>query len=364
MRNFYRKIILNLFIVLASVLLFNSKNVYADSSFWIEYIDVGQGDAALVQCDGHYMLIDGGPADASSTIYTILKNKKIQSLDYIIATHPDADHIGGLSGALNYASTDYCFCPVASHDTKTFNSLIKYLAKRGTSITIPNAGAEIKLGSATVKLLGPVCKSDDINNNSIVTKIEYGSTSFIFMGDAETEEEQSLISSNADLKCDVIKIGHHGSRSSTSQSLIKKTKAKNAIISVGSNSYGHPTKAVLNRLYNSGIAIYRTDKQGDITCISDGKNISFITEKEVNPNDIWESGDGNATSGQKASTTNQIATQNLNSGMYVLNTNTKKFHVPSCSSVRDMKEKNRQDVDLARDEIILNGFSPCKRCNP
>ena len=113
------------------------------SSFWVEFIDVGQGDCALVQCDGHYMMIDGGPSKASSTVYTILKNKGIKAIDLMIATHPDEDHIGGLSGALNYSSVDTVLSPVISHDTKTFNSLSKYVAKQGKTFMVPKLGIPI-----------------------------------------------------------------------------------------------------------------------------------------------------------------------------------------------------------------------------
>lgn len=208
------------------------------SSFWIEYIDVGQGDSALVQCDGQYLLIDGGPASASSIIYTILKNKEIQSLEYIIATHPDADHIGGLSGALNYAKVGVCYSPVSNHDTKTFNSLVKYLNKQGVSLTVPSPGTVFYLGSAKVELMGPIVLNADTNNNSIVTRITYGSKRFLFMGDAEYEEENSLINAKKDLSCDVLKVGHHGSGNSTSDALLAKAKPTYAVISVGKeNTY-------------------------------------------------------------------------------------------------------------------------------
>lgn len=370
MNNKFIKFIIALFVILTGMLSLQTQSVCAsDSSFWVEYIDVGQGDAALVQCDGHYMLIDGGPADASSVIYAILKKNKIQSLDYMIATHPDADHIGGLSGVLNYASVDYCFCPVTVYDTETFDSLLKYLAKHGQSVTVPHAGAKLSLGSASVELLGPIRMSSESNNNSIITKVTYGSNSFLFMGDAETEEEQAVIFAGKNLKCDVLKVGHHGSRSSTSQSLIKNAKPKYAVISVGDNLYGHPTSAVLNRLYNSGVQIYRTDMQGDIVCTSDGNNITFSTEKNVADDKLWISGDNKTTSGQKAYSNMQsqvVSSENSVSSevTYVLNTNSKKFHLPTCSSVSDMSPKNRQDVSASRDELISRGYSPCKRCNP
>lgn len=341
------------------------KNVHANS-FWIEYVDVGQGDCAIIQCDGHYMMIDGGPSDASSTVYTILKNKGIKSIDYMIATHPDADHIGGLSGALNYASIGKCYCSVASHDTKTFNSLVKYLGKQNLSITIPKAGEAFNLESAVVQIVGPIYSSSDTNNGSIVIKVTYGSNSFIFMGDAEEEEESSILSARKDLSSDVIKIGHHGSASSTSNELLKRVNPTYAVISVGKNSYGHPTASTLNKLIQSDITIYRTDLQGDIICTSDGKHIEFTTERSAKLDDIKITGDNQIVDG-KGGAISVDAALSLSIPMgttYVINTNSKKFHYPTCSSVGDMKPKNRRDVNETRDNIIAQGYVPCKRCNP
>lgn len=328
----------------------NDKTV-AKNSFSVEYIDVGQGDCALIQCDGHYMMIDGGPSKASSVVYTILKNKGINNIDLIVATHPDEDHIGGLSGALNYAKAGKILSPVATHDTKTFQSLLKYINKQGKSITVPKVGDEETVGSAKVKVIGPVYDSADTNNKSIVVKITYGKNSFIFMGDAEKQEESDILRKYGKLDCDVLKVGHHGSSSSTTKSLLKSTMPDYAVISVGKgNKYGHPTEQTLNRLTQENVQIFRTDLQGDITFYSDGKNITVETEKNVSTDLLKTSGD------------KEPAT--VNSSAYVLNTNTKKFHIPTCSSVNDMKQKNRKDVNMSRDEIISNEYKPCKRCNP
>ena len=315
------------------------------SSFWVEYIDVGQGDCALVQCDGHYMIIDGGPSKASSTVYTILKNKGIKTIDLMIATHPDEDHIGGLSGALNYASVDMALSPVTSHDTKTFNSLSKYVAKQGKTFTVPKAGDSYTLGSSKIDIIGPIYSSADTNNQSIVAKVTYGANSFIFTGDAEEEEEYSIIRKYKGLNCDVLKVAHHGSNSSTSKAWLNATKPTYAVIPVGQNSYGHPTQNTIDKLTKAGATIYRTDLQGDITFTSDGKKLSVQTEKNAS------SFDANAGNGKKGTS-------------FILNTNSKKFHYPTCSSVGDMSPKNRKDVSMSRDEIISQGFIPCKRCNP
>ena len=418
------------------------------STFWVEFIDVGQGDCALVQCDGHYMMIDGGPSKASSTVYTILKNKGIKTIDLMIATHPDEDHIGGLSGALNYSNVDMVLSPVTTHDTKTFNSLSKYVTKQGRTFTVPKVGDSYSLGSSKIDIIGPIYSSADTNNQSIVVKVTYGANSFIFTGDAEEDEENSIVRKYKDLSCDVLKVGHHGSNSSTSKAWLNATKPTYAVISVGQNSYGHPTQNTIDKLTKAGAIIYRTDLQGDITFTSDGKKLSVQTEKnassfEVNAGDGKKGSSGttagndvsipagtkfvlntsskkfhvqdcgsvkdmnaknmqfstasvdelvkagykpcqrccssvntiNASSkGQTATTTTVVSTQVMaetqsqapvsSAGSYVLNTNSKKFHYPTCSSVGDMSPKNRKDVSMTRDEIIAQGFVPCKRCNP
>lgn len=337
-----------LFILLISIIAVKPKaadNGTEKGFFSVEYIDVGQGDCALVQCDGHYMMIDGGPSKASSVVYTVLKNKGIKNIDIMIATHPDEDHIGGLSGALNYAKVSKILSPVTTHDTKTFKSLLKYINKQGKSITVPKLDDEEYLGSAKIKVIGPVYDCDDTNNKSIVVKITYGKNSFIFMGDAEKQEESDILRKYGKLDCDVLKVGHHGSNSSTTRSLLKSIMPEYAVISVGKdNKYGHPTEKTLNRLAQEKIQIFRTDLQGDITFYSDGENITVETEKNVS-NDL-------------------SAAVTTNSSAYVINTNTKKFHIPTCSSVNDMKQKNRKDVNMSRDEVISDGYIPCKRCNP
>lgn len=431
MSKIYRKVIVPLIICLLTMVQLAFMPVLAfgktdNSTFEIKFIDVGQGDAALIKCDGHYMLIDGGPSNASSTIYSILKKEKIDKLDYMIATHPDADHIGGLSGALNYAKVEKCFCSVTQHDTKTFNSLLKYLAKQKVSITVPQSGDTFNLGGANITILGPGSKADDTNNSSIVVKVEYGNNYFLFMGDAEAEEEAQIINKWKNLKCDVIKIGHHGSASSTSDKLLKSVKPQYAIISVGiDNAYGHPDQSALDRLNKAAVEIYRTDQHGDITIVSDGKSIEITTEKNViadnqksddeaeipdgttyvlNTNtkrfhtptckSVYQMKDKNReftqetaealiSKGYKACgnckpyTENNVADTNIsnqnettfqdnnaNASAYVLNTKSKKFHEPTCGSVSDMSAKNRKDVNVSREEIIAMGYSPCKRCNP
>lgn len=251
-----------------------------DSSFAVHFLDVGEGDASLVVCDGHAMLIDGGSSQQSSFIYSYLKSNGISHLDCIVATHPDADHVGGLSGALNYASVDLALCTDTSKDSKAFNSFVKYLDKQGKTITVPEAGYAFSLGNAEVTVLGPEKGVKYSDNTSLTIRVTYGNTSFLFMGDCEKEDEQHLMAADARLRSMVIKIGHHGSRSSSTEAFLKAVKPEYAVISVGSdNSYGHPAPEVLERLQSLGAEVYRTDLCGTILCFSDGNELTFESVK-------------------------------------------------------------------------------------
>lgn len=253
------------------------------SYFTIHFFDVGEGDSTLVECDGHYMLVDGGNPSESRFLYSYLEKHGINYLDYIICTHAHEDHVGGLAGALNYASVGTAYCPVTEFDTRAFNSFVKYLGVQGKEITVPKAGDLFNLGSATVQIIGPVDMSlaeDNENNTSIVLRIKYGETSFLITGDAEEAEELSIVKSRYDLMSTVLRVGHHGSYTSTSEDFIKAVKPEYCVISVGEgNSYGHPHDVVMDRINKYKAQVFRTDNDGDITCTSDGKVVSFKTEK-------------------------------------------------------------------------------------
>ena len=338
------------------------KQTDSSQNLTVTFLDVGQGDAAVLQCGGQTMMIDGGNSKASSYVYSWLKKNGISYLDYMVATHPDADHIGGLSGALNYARVGTAWCPVDKGTTKTFQNFVKYLGKQNVEITIPNAGDTVSLGKARVQVLGPEEVTEDTNNSSIVLKVTYGDTSFLFTGDAEREEEQELLDSGYDLKSTVLKVGHHGSDSSTSYLFLRSVEPEYAVISVGAgNSYGHPTEAVLSRLRDAQVKTWRTDLQGTVTAVSDGKKVTFQTEKNADADTLQGAGAGQ----NSAKSSGQAGGSAGNSeSTYVLNTNTHKFHYPSCPSVKQMKEKNKKTVTSSREEIIAQGYDPCGRCNP
>lgn len=253
-----------------------------EGSFEVHFIDVGQADSALVMCDGKYMLIDAGNKEDSNLLYTYLKKHDVKHLDYVIATHIHEDHVGGMGGALNYATPGIVYCPVDSNDSYLFKTIEKHVKKANSKILVPTAGESFMLGSARVDILG--CnfgEPDDINNTSIVLKVTYGETSFLFTGDAEREAEKVLVDSGVDLSATVLKVGHHGSNTSTSYVFLREVMPKYGIISVEKgNEYGHPHSEPLSRLMDADVEIYRTDFHGDIICKSDGVDVTFTTTKK------------------------------------------------------------------------------------
>lgn len=320
------------------------------STFEVHYLDVGQGDCSLVLCDGHAMLIDGGEASESSKVYAYLQQHGVSHLDYMVASHAHSDHIGGLSGALNYATVDTAFCPVTDYDSKTFNSMIKYLDKQGIDITVPSAGDEFMLGSAHVQILSPQKSYDEQNDTSIVLKVTYGETSFLFTGDAERTAEADILDAGYNLSSTVLKVGHHGSDTSTSYPFLKEIMPEYAVIQVGKdNSYGHPTEDTLSRLRDANVKVYRNDLQGDIICSSDGKVVSFTTAKnesvQTNPTVV----------------TTPDSVEIVDAGEYIGNKNSKKFHLPTCKNLP--AEKNRIYFD-SRQAAIDAGQTPCGNCKP
>jgi competence protein ComEC len=244
----------------------------------VYFIDVGQADSTLVVCDGAAMLIDGGNAADSDLIYAFLKNHGISHLEYIVGTHAHEDHIGGLAGALNYAVVDTAYCPVTDHDSEVFADFVKYLEKQNKSITVPIPGDTFQLGGADVEIIAPINPSDNPNNTSIVLRLTYGEVSFLFTGDSEREEEADILDSGYDVSADVLKVGHHGSETSTSYPFLREIMPRYAVISCGMNNiYGHPDEDTLSRLRDADALLYRTDTQGTITATSDGKTVVFST---------------------------------------------------------------------------------------
>jgi len=309
------------------------------------------------------MLIDGGEPDQSQKIYAILKAKGIDHLDYIVATHTHSDHAGGLSGALQYASCDEALTTVTSSESTVFVTFLQQCEKHAVPVIVPAVGDTYSLGSASFKILGPTDMEPamDENDKSLVLKMTYGSTSFLFTGDAEQEEQQLLMFNDyEDLNSDVLKASHHGSSNGASAAWIKAVRPKITVISCGKgNSYGHPHQETLNLLQQYSSAVYRTDLQGDIVITSDGTNITAVPEKNADA-DVWQPGAAASTS----ASVGEQAQAAVSTGTYVVNKNTMKFHQPNCTSVSKISAKNRWDFTGSRQELIDQGYVPCKICNP
>ena len=250
------------------------------STLQVHFIDVGQADAALVVCDGEAMLIDGGTKDDSSLLYSYLQSHGITHLNYVVGTHAHEDHIGGLAGALHAATADTVMCPVTDYDSEAFRDFRKTVKGQGLSITVPKAGDRFTLGAAEVEILHCDPTNENPNNTGIVLRITHGKMRFLFTGDAEGEVEQAIMDEGFDVQSTVLKVGHHGSGTSTGYRFLYEVQPTYAVISVGAdNAYGHPHDSVTSRLRDADVTVYRTDRNGDILCTSDGKTVMFTTER-------------------------------------------------------------------------------------
>lgn len=246
-----------------------------DSNLKIHYIDVGQGDSELIQIGDKNILIDAGTSDKKALNY--LKSLGIKKIDYAIATHPHEDHIGSMDDVIKDFDIGTFYSPKVTTTTKTFENMVKALKAKDLKMTMPKVGEEIKIGNATLTFLAPNSdKYENLNNYSIVVKLKYGNNSFIFMGDAQDISEGEILKKQLDIKADVIKLGHHGSHSSTTQEFLDKVNPRYAVISCEKgNDYGHPHKETLAKLNAKNINVFRTDLNGTIIAESDGKEISF-----------------------------------------------------------------------------------------
>lgn len=251
----------------------NNSNII-DSTLKVYFIDVGQADCILIQNQNQNMLIDAGNNSDGEKITNYLKSLNIINFKYVIGTHPHEDHIGGLDNIIDNFNIEEVFLPDVYTTTLTFEDVLNSLENKNMQFTVPQIDSILTLGDAQISILHAEEDPDDLNDASIVLRIDFGDNSFLFTGDATSEVEKKLINKNIDV--DVYKVAHHGSRYSNSKTFLNKVSPKYAIISCGKdNSYGHPHNEVIKKLNDNNIEIYRTDEKGTILITSDGKNINI-----------------------------------------------------------------------------------------
>ena len=243
----------------------------------VHFLDVGQGLSILIESDGHYMLYDGGDRNASSFVVSYLEDAGVKKLDYVIASHYDADHLNGIVGALNAYPTDTVFAPDYETDTKVFESFLNVTNEKGIPVVHPQVGSSYSLGNAGFTVLGPIGTDyEDKNDYSIVIMLQNGNDRFLITGDSEYTSEAQLCASGADLSCTVYVAGHHGSGTSSSWDLMEQAVPEYAVISCGKNNkYGHPHEETMEKLEVMEIETFRTDLQGTILCSSSGNGLHW-----------------------------------------------------------------------------------------
>ena len=246
------------------------------SNMEVHYIDVGQGDATLIKCGDKAMLIDAGENDMGTKVWSYLKSQNVMKLDYVIGTHPDSDHIGGLDVIIYKLKCENVFMSSYKKDTRTYDDVIQAAKSKNYKIVNPKVGDTYELGEATFTIVAPNDKYDDANNASIGIYLEHGDISYLFTGDAEYEAERDIVDNGLNIDADIYKAGHHGSRTSSCDEFLEEVTPRYVVVSCGEdNSYGHPHAAILNYCRINKIPLYRTDKQGTIVLKSDGKNIEW-----------------------------------------------------------------------------------------
>lgn len=248
----------------------------------VHFIDVGQADCILVQMpNDQNMLIDAGNNNDGNTVVNYLRKSGVHKIDYFIGTHPHADHIGGMDTVIKNFNTGKVYMPKVTNNTKTYEDVLKAIQVKGLTITPAKAGLQIvnNDGLSAVMLAPNATAYKDLNDYSAVIKVSFDQVSFLFTGDAQEQSELEMLASSRVVspRADVLKVGHHGSNSSTTPGFLRAVNPKYAVISVGAgNDYGHPHQKILQRL--NGVKIYRTDLDGTIVFTTNGKDINVTTE--------------------------------------------------------------------------------------
>ena len=330
-------------------------------TLYVNFINVGQGDSIFIKVGDCDILIDAGTSSYGTTVSNYLKNQGVDDIELMINTHPDSDHCGGLTKVLNnYVVEEVWISKFTNKSTNDYSNFKTAINNEGLTAKKPNAGTVYTYKYLTLTVLYSAIGSDS-NNSSIVVMLEYGSFRFLFTGDIGSGVESQLVSSGADLSCDVLKVGHHGSAGSSSSSFLNATGADYGVICVGSNSYGHPTSQALNNLSSAGIDIYTTMDNGDVVFSTNGSTLYLPGGGSVSDGSGTSSGgssSGGTSSGGSSSGSSSGSTSS--SDIFIGNTESKVFHLPTCSN---LPAASKQNVMYNYWWIInIAGYTPCGRC--
>lgn len=348
------------------VILTEPVNTNLSKDLKAHYIDVGQGDSIFIELpNGQSMLIDAGESNNGNQIISYVKALGYNQIDYVIATHPHADHIGGITAVINNMKIGKFYMPEKEHTTKTFEQMIDALTVNNVDVYRAKEGVEIiSVDGLYAKFLSPVSSyGDDLNNWSAVVKVVYKQNSFLFMGDAENKVEGQL----SDVNVDVLKVGHHGSKTSSGQSFLSEVTPLHSIISVGAgNSYGHPAQSALSNLEAVGSKVYRTDLLGTIVVSSNGTDITV----NKNPNTAIAVVTVPVPAPTPTHTPTPIPVPvpipapapvveqpTIADVVYITETG-KKYHKNGCRYLKDSK------IEISLSDAQSQGYEPCGVCNP
>lgn len=349
----------------------------------VHFIDVGQGDATLITCDGEAMLIDAGDNTKGTKIQSYMSKQGVKNLKYLVLTHPDADHIGAADVIVTKFDIDNVFMSDYTKDNQTYRELIQALDNKNYKWSTPDVGSAYTLGSATFTIIAPNKQYSDPNNASIGLLLQNGDNKFLFTGDAEEEAETDIATNGISIDCDVYKAGHHGSSTASSKALLDAATPSFVVISCAeNNSYGHPHAEPMNNFRSMGMKLFRTDEQGSIIATANGTEITW----NCAPTESWKAGESTESSNKSTSTKEStavseqeptpepetlveepvveepVAEQPTQNEYVIGNKNTKAFHRPTCS--RLPKPKN-QVIFNSREEALAAGYdNPCDYCCP
>ena len=335
----------------------------------VHFIDVGQGLAILVQSGGENLLYDGGNRSHADEVVQYLKNQQVETINYMISSHYDEDHLGGLVKCLDNFEVGHVLGSDYVHTSDLFNTFMNTATAHAIIVEYPSVGDTYEFGTGSFTVMAPDGISQNSNDNSVVIRLVNGNNSFMFMGDAEETSEQDMISTGMNLDCDVLSLGHHGSASSTSWDLLEAASPSWAVISCGlNNSYGHPAAETMGKLSDMDIPVFRTDDQGTVIALSDGNTISWNQEPCNDYTSGSEKQSTDSSAHQSEQDTNDAAatesyaaetdTSDTQGRMVWISATGSKYHsIPDCGNMNP--DKAMQETES---QALSQGYEACKKC--